>query len=168
MDQGLVDADDIDIPCKHYSLPYIGVFSSITQKRLQRLVTRYCSNLRIRLAFTSFKIGRLFSTKDLLPLYTRSHVVYKFSCASCGACYVGETCRHLHKRIHEHVTMKSSNIYRHLHNNTRCLDSFAMSDFTIFDSANSEFSLQLKEALHIHWLKSSLNAQVHHADLTLF
>lgn len=38
--------------------------------------------------------------------------VYKFSCAGCGACRVGETKRHLATRIREHAsTDKNSQFY---------------------------------------------------------
>ena len=61
------------------------------QQRLRKLVQRYCTNIEIKLAFSSFKIGSMFSVKDPIPLDLGSRVVYKFSCAGCNACYIGET-----------------------------------------------------------------------------
>ena len=163
-----VDVEMDTVTTKYYSIPYVGYFSNIAQKRVQKLISRYCIDLNIRLAFTSFKVGSLFSTKDRLPLFTRSHVVYKFTCASCGACYVGETRRHLNTRIDEHFSNKGSNIYKHLHENPGCLQSYSISDFTILDSAQTDYKLRLKEALHIYLLRPALNVQLHHLDLTLF
>ena len=40
------------------------------------------------------KVRNLFNVKDAVPVGLRTRVVYKFSCASCNACYVGETSRH--------------------------------------------------------------------------
>lgn len=37
------------------------------------------------------EIKNLFNVKDPLPDGLHMHVMYKFSCASCNACYVGET-----------------------------------------------------------------------------
>ena len=49
-------------------------------------------DLDIKLVFSSFKIGNLFSVKDPVPDGLRSRVVYKFVGAGCNACYVDETC----------------------------------------------------------------------------
>ena len=44
----------------------------------------------------------------------RSCVVYKFSCAGCTACYVGETTRHFNTRVREHLeTNRASHIFKH-------------------------------------------------------
>ena len=45
----------------------------------------------------------MFSRKDKIPSFLKSRVVYKFDCASCNACYVGETARPLPTRIKEHL-----------------------------------------------------------------
>ena len=39
----------------------------VTQKRICRLLKRYCNNIDIKLIFSSFKIGNLFSAKDPIP-----------------------------------------------------------------------------------------------------
>ena len=72
----------------YFKLPYIGYFSSIPQKCVHRLSHSYCNNANIVLAFSSFKVGSLFSVKDPIPNGLWSCVVYKFSCAGCAACYV--------------------------------------------------------------------------------
>ena len=78
----------------YFKLPYIGPFSIITQKKVRHFVKRYCNNIDIKLVFSSFKIGNLFSVKHPVPRGLRAGVVYKFLCAGCNACYVGETTRH--------------------------------------------------------------------------
>lgn len=150
---------------KRFSLPYIGHFSFKTKKKLARLVSKYCIDLNIQLAFSSFKIARLFGTKDHSPLLTRSCVVYKFVCAGCAACYIGETRRHLLTRVNEHISQKSSNIHRHFEESPACRQSYSTECFQVIDSAMSDFQLKIKEALHIHWTKPSLNVQVKHYDL---
>ena len=49
----------------YFKLPYIGPFSSITQKRICHLITRYCNNSGITLALASFKIGNMFGLENL-------------------------------------------------------------------------------------------------------
>ena len=72
----------------------------------------YCNDLDIQLVFSSFKIGNLFGVKGPIPGGLRSRVVYKFACAVCNACYVGETTRHFPTRVREHlVSYKASHIF---------------------------------------------------------
>ena len=126
------------------------IYSSFTQKRLALLAKRYCNNINIKLVFNSFKIGSLFSVKDPIPSDLRSRVVYKFSCAGCTASYVGETVRHLATRVNEHlISDRASHIFKHLERNETCLRLCSKKCFQVLDSAATEFSLKIKEAIHI-------------------
>ena len=40
----------------------------------------------------------MFGVKDAIPGRLRLCVDYKFACAGCSACYVGETVRHFHTK----------------------------------------------------------------------
>ena len=64
-------------------------------KRNEKLNHRwkYCKDLDIRLAFTSYNWSNMFSVKD------RSQVVYKFTCVGFHACYIAETARHFETRV---------------------------------------------------------------------
>ena len=99
----------------------IGHFSVVTQKKIRRFIKRYCNDLDIKLVFSSFTIGNMFCVKDPIPAGLRSRMVYKFACAGCNACYVGETTRHFSTRVREHlVSDKASHIFKHLQNSERC------------------------------------------------
>jgi len=101
--------------CLYFKLPYIGPFSTITQRRIKKLATTFCSNLEITLVFTSCKIRSWFGAKDPIPAGLRSRIIYKFSCADCSACYIAETNRHFTTRIREHLASdKHSHIFKHL------------------------------------------------------
>ena len=120
-------------PIFYFKLPYIGHFSVVTQKKVRHLIKRYCSDLDIKLVFSSFKIGKLLSVKDPIPGGLRSRVVYKFACAGCNACYVGETTRHFSTSVREHlVTDKASHIFKHLHNSEHCRALCLVDCFHIF------------------------------------
>jgi len=41
--------------------------------------------------------------KDKLPNNERTNVVYKLNCNNCNATYIGQTKRHLHTRVKEHI-----------------------------------------------------------------
>ena len=104
----------------YFKLPYIGHYSGVTQKRIRHLIKRYCNNIDIKLIFSSFKIGNLFSAKDPIPSNLLSSVVYKFSCAGCNACYVGETTRHFSTLVREHLaTDRASLTYTNTYNNLK-------------------------------------------------
>ena len=38
---------------------------------------------------------RLFKFKNSIPLYLRSHLIYKFQCSNCNIAYYGETDRYV-------------------------------------------------------------------------
>ena len=50
------------------------------QKRLRKLVKRYCTNIEIKLVFSSFKVSSMFSVKDPVPLDLRSRCLQIFLC----------------------------------------------------------------------------------------
>ena len=52
---------------------------------------------------TGTKIVIFFRFKDRTPLGLRSRIVYKFKCQCCDGLYFGETIRHFHTRISEHM-----------------------------------------------------------------
>ena len=153
---------------QYFKLPYIGPFSRVTQNRIKSYCKRYCRDLDIRLAFSSFKVRSIFGAKDPIPTKLRSRVVYKFSCASCNSCYVGETCRHFATRVREHlVTDRNSHIFKHLESSESCKNACSEECFTILDSAPSPYQLRIKEAIHIGFEKPCLNKQLYHVNLTL-
>ena len=107
--------------CLYFKLPYIGPFSITAQRRIKKLVRTFCSDLDIKLVFTPFKIKSWFGVKDPIPAGLRSRVIYKFSCAGCSTCYVGETNRHFATRIREHLSSdKNSQIFKHLRGSENC------------------------------------------------
>ena len=146
----------------YYKLPFVGPFSSITQRKIRCLTQHFCNNLDIKL------IKNLFSVNDTIPKTLRSRVVYKFSCAGCSACYVGETNRHLATYVHEHLTSdKNSHIFQHINGSETCKALCSEECFSILDITSTSFQLKIKEALHIGWEKPLLNKQVNHVNLSL-
>ena len=134
----------------HFKLPFIGYFSSIIEKRIRRVSQFYCNNVNIVLAFSYFKVVSLLSVKDPIPSGLRSRVVYKFSCAGCAACYVGETTQHFSTRSREHLeTDRASRIFKHLEGSKACRCACSLDNFAIIDQASLRVSLKIKEALHI-------------------
>ena len=97
-------------------------------------------------------------------------IVYtcRFRCAGCSACYVGETSRHICTRINKHLNMdKASHIFKHLQDSPRCQTLCSSECFVVIDQARTRTQLKIKEAVHIHWEKPSLNQQLFHVNLNL-
>ena len=89
-----------------------------------------------------------------------SYVVYKFICAGCNACYIGETTRTYKTRCMEHLESdKTSAVYKHLKNSQGCKSACDISCFSILDKANTEYALRIKEALLVAKNKPDLNLQ---------
>ena len=133
-----------------------------------RKVPVYGKHFNIKLVFNSFKIKNYFSYKDPIPNDVKSFLVYKFTYASYNFSYIGKTCRHFKIRIEEDIKKDNKyHIFKHLHSTTTCFDSCNSLWFEIIDQANSKFDLKTKEALHINWRKSNLNAQQNHLAVTL-
>ena len=60
------------------------------------------------------KTNALSTSKDPLPKEYHSSAVYKFTCPSCQASYIGKTDRCLYTRINEHTYCNKSEIYKHI------------------------------------------------------
>ena len=67
--------------------------------------------------------------------------------------------RHLATRVKEHAT-SSSAIKEHLSSCTACKDNYSCNSFKVIDSANSDFEVSIKEALHIKHRNPNLNKQL--------
>ena len=102
----------------------------------------------------------MFSPKDFVPHSLKSRVVYQFSCASCGARYIGESNRHFNTRVNEHLFWdKISHIFKHLSASKSWRDKCDTSCFKTIDHATTYSQLKIKESFHIEQLKPELNKQ---------
>ena len=147
--------------CRYFKLPYIGKMSVTTQTKIKELVSKYCKpDVKTRIIFTTKRIGSYFGLKGTIGIEISSNVVYKFVCASCNACYIGETTKRYVDRAGEHLhTDKASAIYQHLRSSSACLSANSENSFSILDKAPTQYQLKIKEALHIEKLKPVLNKQ---------
>ena len=110
----------------------------------------------------------MFGVKDPVLRELHSCVAYKFLCAGCNTCYVGETSRHSSTRVREHlVSDRARHIFRHLHNSPQCRTLCSDECFNILDHASTSFQLKIKETSHIQLEKPTLNHQLYHVNLKL-
>jgi hypothetical protein len=157
-----------DLNIRYFKLPFIGIYSNYTKMKINKIIHKYCKDILIKLIFTTNKIQNSFCLKEPLPKLLKSHVVYKFTCASCNASYIGETSRHLTTRINEHLRSdKQSHVYKHLNLSLNCKDLNNCDSFQVLDTAPTKYKLKIKEALHIKWENPTLNKQNHHYNINL-
>ena len=107
----------------------------------------------------------------------RSHVVYKYTCDSCQAIYIGQTTRHLRHRIAEHkgvshLTFKSVKAQVHSNIRDHCCEcegsTCRLQSFRILATGSSDQELLIKERLLISQLSPLLNGNVGSSDLVLY
>ena len=122
----------------YFSLPYTGKHSLQIHTQISRLCSSAYPHLNIRFVFRpTLRLSHLFSSKDKIPKALRSCVVYSFKCRCCSASYLGQTVRHLHTRVSEHLGVSAftghkscspvmSSIFSHLNGtgHTASLDDF--------------------------------------------
>ena len=89
-----------------------------------------------------------------------ANAVYQFTCLrDANSTYIGKTIRHLATRVRERTTSPSA-IKEHLSSCTTCKDNYSCKSFKVIDSANSDFEVSIKEALHIKYKNPNLNKQL--------
>ena len=147
-----------------YKLAYIGKYSCYTEKKLKQIIEKYCKKETVlKIVFTPLKLASFFSPKDKNRDELRSNVVYKFSCAGCNSSYVGRTTRHVGVRFREHLyTDEASHVHKHLQKSKKCAEKCREINeqcFKIIDTAQTSFSLNLKEAMWTRWEQPNLNVQ---------
>ena len=85
-------------------LPCLGTFSLNLRKRLYKSVSKSLPQCNIKVIFQSKnRLSSFFKFKDSIPLYLRSHLIYKFQCSNCNITYYGETEFHLKVRAGERL-----------------------------------------------------------------
>ena len=56
-----------NIERRYFKLPFIGMYSKVTQNKIEKLCKRFCKNVKVKLVFTSNKLSHTFSYKDSYP-----------------------------------------------------------------------------------------------------
>ena len=156
----------------YFCLPFTSSHSLQIRNQITRLCNAAFPHLNIRFVFrSSTRISSFFPFKDKVPKLMRSGVVYLFKCRCCSASFVGQTTRHLHTRISEHLGISpiagkpSSSpvmfsIFSHLNSTGHSANYSAnFDDFEILSSCSDACELMIQESLLISKLKPSLNVQ---------
>ena len=152
----------------YFCLPFTGSHSFQIRTQVIRLCIAAYPHVNIRFVFrSSTQISSFFPFKDKVPKFLRSGVIYLLKCRCCSASYVGQTTRHLHTRVSEHlvispVTRKPSfsppmsSIFSRLKTTGHTAN---FEDFEILSSCLDDCELMIHESLLISKLKPTPNVQ---------
>ena len=158
-------------------LPYLGSVSNKVKRNLRLLTKKHLPSSNITVIFKSpSRLSSVFNFKDKLPAYLVSGVIYKYTCSSCNATYVGKTKRHIHHRFSEHAgvsplsgkALKGQNSTTVRDHMLTCDTVVTRENFKIIGADSNNTHLMIKEALFTMRDKPSLNIQGKSVPLALF
>ena len=136
---------------------FLGSHSEKLSSDLRCLFQKYVPSVKIRIIFkTGSAIGDLFGFKDKLPKSCMSNFIYKYTCESCNAFYIGKSYRQFKARVSEHLGKSfrtdetvdkpvNSDIRDHCHSEDHAMDP---EKFVIIDRWRHKHDLPLLESLH--------------------
>ena len=153
--------------CNHFTfkLPYLGSISRNVEKELQQFINKYLPDSKLRFIHTTSKLKHYFHTKDPQSHLKRSNVVYRLNC-SRGSFYIGQTRKNLIKRLQEHQTSDTSELWNHIQSNTDHKINFNNPQILIH--FQDKYKLLILESLFIQQLKADLNLDSTSFPLRLF
>ena len=134
---------------------------------------------KINVVFKSaYRMSHNFRFKDRPCKDLISGVIYKFSCSSCNASYIGQTKRHLKVRLSEHLGVspltgkRSHRTTGHLtavqEHSLTCDHLVHYDNFSVLGHAQSTFLLEHKESLFIIHDNPVLNKTIRSTPLYLY
>ena len=118
---------------------------------------KYLPDIKLQVIFKSgCAVGDLFGFKDKLPESCMNKFIYKYTCGSCNASYIGKSYRHFKTRVYEHLGKSyhtdswlgcpvHSEIRNHCHKEDHAI---VPGNFVIIDRTNYKNDLLLLESLH--------------------
>ena len=122
-----------------WRIPYTRDADSEIRAKVHK-INKMLQKSTIKIAYKTYKTQNMCKNKDKISNDESSSIVYKFQCELCPASYIGETRRHLHKRITEHIKGRPiSEISLHMH-------PPSANNFTILTKTNHT---KISEALFI-------------------
>jgi len=146
-----------DEPSGFFTVPYV---SCVSKKFIQ-----YFKNISFsKLTFSCFnKLNRFIKAhKDVLPLSSRSNVVYQINCSDCEASYVGQTKRTLSTRVGEHrnhIRRNSTQFSVITEHRLRSQHEFDWDNVRVLNQEPNYNKRLISEMIHIKKQKQGLNAQ---------
>ena len=159
------------------TLPYLGKMSQIVKTRLTKAMNKHMKVCKLRVIFqTNNRLRNYFRFKDSVHETLGSNLIYKFSCGSCTASYIGKTYRHFKVRISEHqgVSTRTGKLVKGtLSTSVRdhmlvCDHKVVHEDFKFLGNESNRYLLEFKESLFIKRDRPSVNKNLYSHESLLF
>ena len=154
-------------------LPYAGDAGDSVMKEFKKCLAQYLPNgVLPRVAYRGRQLSTVFRLKDKVNEEHTYDLIYRYGCQlgkqQCGNIseYIGETKVRNETRNEEHMTDKTSAVYKHA---TEYSHSVNKSNFEILATGYKKtVDRKIAEALYIRDLKPNLNKQICTKKLWLF
>ena len=156
---------------------FLGAHSDALRSDLRNLMGKYLPDIKLQVVFKSgCAVGDLFGFKDKLPESCMNKFIYKYTCGSCNASYIGKSYRHFKARVYEHLGKSyhtdswlgcpaHSEIRNHCHKEDHAI---VPGNFVIIDRTNFKNDLLLLESLHQKTKKPSIGTHEQSTPLLSF
>ena len=150
--------------------------SQIVKTRLPMTMNKHMKFCKLRVIFQTYnRLRNYFFFKDSVHETLWSNLIYKFSCRSCTASYIGKTYRHFNVRVSEHqgVSPRTGKpVKGTLSTSVRdcmlvCDHKVVHEDFKFLGNESNRYLLELK-SLFIKRDRPSLNKNLYSQQLLLF
>ena len=168
---------DVPKPILYFTTFYLGEVSKTMVKDLRTIMAEGYPQIHFRVLYKSCNtIGTHFSYKDKIPEECVSNLIYKYTCDSCNAFYIGKTQLQFRCRIAQHkgisartgdklTSKNNSDIYAH---SLKCKVYIKDENFEILDRLNDKNGLLTLESLHQKTKKPSIGIQESSTPLLCF
>ena len=172
-----VPTEDKPSPPILFIAEFLGSHSEKLGDDLRCLFKKYLPDVKLKVIFSSGStIGGLFGFKDKLPMSCMANFIYKYTCESCNAFYIGKSYRQYKARISEHMgrscstgellTVPSdSDIRTHCHSEEHHVNP---DRFVIIDRWRYKHDLLLLESLHQKTKKPTIGTHTRSSPLLSF
>ena len=142
------------------------------------MLLRECyPQIHLRMLYKSYNtLGSHFSFKDKIPEEGLSNLVYKYTCNSCKAFYIGKTESQFRCRICQHLGISartgeelSSKVHSEIRDHSlKCNTPINIDNFVILDRLQSNKGILMLESLHQKIKKPTIGTHQQSTPLLCF
>ena len=156
---------------------FLGSHSEALRNDLKNLMKEYLPSVKLQVIFKAgCVIGDLFGFKDKLPEPCMANFIYKYTCGSCNAFYIGKSYRQFKARVFEHLGKsyytgdtlgkpKASDVRDHCRNKDHAM---VPGNFIMIDKWRYKHDLLLLESLHQKTKKPTIGTHQQSTPLLCF
>ena len=168
---------DVPKPILYFSTYYLGKISKTLSTDIRNLLGECYPQIHLRILFKSHNtIGSSFSFKDKIPEECLSNLVYKYTCESCKAFYIGKTDVQFRCRICQHLGISprtgnelSSKVHSEIRDHSlKCKTHVSADNFVILDRLQSNKGILMLESLHQKIKKPTIGTHQQSTPLLCF